>query len=257
MTEALAETTTDAFLGGNLVLRQPKRGHRAGHDAILLAAATAAKPGDRVIEFGAGVGAAGLALARRIGGLDLTLVEINAPLAALAHENAMANAIAANVLTLDVAASAAAFEEAGLHADSADAVLMNPPFNDAGRHRASSDQDKRLAHVAIATTLEEWVHAARRVLKSGGALTLIWRADGLTDVLAALGRGFGSLAIMPVHPDLESPAIRVLVRAIKGGRAPMEILPALVLNDAAGLPAAEAQDVLTGRAALSLVGRRS
>ena len=62
--------------------------------------------------------------------------------------------------------------------------------------------------------------AGRRIMKSGGALTLIWRADGLTEVLAALGRGFGSLAILPVHGDAETPAIRVLVRAIKGGRAP-------------------------------------
>lgn len=252
MTEALAGTTTDTFLGGNLVLRQPKRGHRAGHDAILLAAATAARSGDRVIEFGAGAGAAGLALARRVTGLDLTLIELNEPLAALARENAAANAIAANVITLDVAAHAAAFDAAGLGADSADVVLMNPPFNDPGRHRASSDPDKRLAHVASQTTLEDWVHAARRVLKSGGALTLIWRADGLAEVLAALSRGFGGLAIVPVHPDLSSPAIRVLVRAIKGARAPLEMLPALALNDAAGAPAVEVQEVLSGRAVLSL-----
>lgn len=257
MTEALTETTTDAFLGGNLVLRQPKRGHRAGHDAILLAAATAAKSGDRAVEFGAGVGAAGLALARRVGGLDLTLIEINEPLAAIARENAKTNAIAANVLTLDVTASAAAFEAAGLRADSMDVVLMNPPFNDAARSRASDDPDKRLAHMASETTLERWVHAARRVLKSGGALTLIWRADGLAEVLAALGRGFGSLAIVPVYPDPRRPAIRVLVRAIKGGRAPLEIMPALVLNDVAGLPTAEAQDVLAGRAAMPLGGRGS
>ena len=33
------ETTDDAVLGGRLRLLQPKRGHRVGHDAILLAAA--------------------------------------------------------------------------------------------------------------------------------------------------------------------------------------------------------------------------
>lgn len=252
MTDALADVTTDAFLGGNLLLRQLKRGHRAGHDAMLLAAATAARPGDRVVEFGAGVGAAGLALARRVSGLDMTLVEISEPLAALARENANANAIAANVLTFDVTSSAAVFDAAGLRADSADAILMNPPFNDPARHRASNDEARRLAHVATETTLEEWVHAARRVLKPGGVLTLIWRADGLAEVLAALGRGFGGLAVQPVHPDLSTPAIRVLVRAIKGGRAPLQILAAAVLNDPAGAPTAEVQDVLSGRAALPL-----
>src|SRR5215831_16377188 len=77
MSEVMADTTEDAFLGGRLRLRQPRSGHRAGHDAMLLAAATAARAGDRVVEFGAGVGAAGLALARRVGGLDLVLVEID------------------------------------------------------------------------------------------------------------------------------------------------------------------------------------
>ncbi|HEX2216507.1 MAG TPA: methyltransferase, partial [Xanthobacteraceae bacterium] len=60
---AAPELTVDAVLGGRLRLMQPKRGHRFGHDAVLLAAATPAAPGDRVVEFGAGVGAAGLLVA--------------------------------------------------------------------------------------------------------------------------------------------------------------------------------------------------
>jgi tRNA1(Val) A37 N6-methylase TrmN6 len=109
MSEAATDTTEDAFLGGQLRLRQPKSGHRAGHDAMLLAAATLARPGDRVAEFGAGVGAAGLALARRVGTIGLVLVEIDPRLAALARENAARNAIAADVIVLDVMAPADAF----------------------------------------------------------------------------------------------------------------------------------------------------
>jgi len=65
------EFTEDAFLGGGLRLRQPKSGHRAGHDAMLLAAATPARSGDRVVDLGAGVGAAGLAVAKRVAGIEL------------------------------------------------------------------------------------------------------------------------------------------------------------------------------------------
>jgi tRNA1(Val) A37 N6-methylase TrmN6 len=231
MTEALGGTTEDAFLGGQLRLRQPKSGHRAGHDAILLAAATAAQPGDRVVEFGAGVGAAGLALAKRVAGIKLVLTEIDADLAALARDNASRNSIAAEIVVLDVASSAEVFANLGLKPESVDAVLMNPPFNDAVRHRASPDASRASAHVADARTLDNWVHAARRILKSGGALTLIWRADGIGDVLAALGRGFGGLMILPVHADAASPAIRVLFRAVKGGKAPTRLLGGLLLND--------------------------
>lgn len=244
--------TEDAFLGGQLRLRQPKSGHRTGHDAMLLAAATPAQSGDRVVDFGAGVGAAGLAVARRVAGIALVLVEIDQALAGLARGNAAANAIAADVIVLDVTSAAGAFAAAGLAPDSVDVVLMNPPFNDPVRHRASPDKARETAHVATAVTLESWVHAGRRILKSGGVLTLIWRADGLAEVLAALNRGFGSLEILPVHGDAAAPAIRILVRAIKGGRAPLRMLAALMLNDEPGVPNKQVQEILAGKGPLPL-----
>jgi tRNA1(Val) A37 N6-methylase TrmN6 len=250
--QVISDVTEDAFLGGRLHLRQPKSGHRAGHDAMLLAAATPARPGQRVVDFGAGVGAAGLAVARRVAGIELVLVEIDAGLADLARENAAANAIAADIIVLDVTSSAEAFAASGLSPDSADVVLMNPPFNDPARHRASPDQTRSTAHVATAATLESWIHAARRILKSGGVLSLIWRADGLGEVLAALDRGFGSLAILPVHADAATPAIRVLVRAIKGGKAPTQIHAALLLNDESAVPNKQVQDILAGKGVLPL-----
>jgi tRNA1(Val) A37 N6-methylase TrmN6 len=247
-----AELTEDAFLGGRLRLRQPRSGHRAGHDAVLLAAATAARAGDRVVDFGAGVGAAGLALASRVAGLDLLLVEMDAKLARLARDNAAANGIKADVVELDVTSSPATFAAAGLVPDSVDVVLMNPPFNHAARHRASPDEARAAAHVAGPETLESWVQAARRVLKSGGALTLIWRADGMADVLGVLARGFGGLQILPVHGEAAKPAIRVLIRAVKGGRAPARLYRGLVLNNESILPKKQLDDIIAGRDLLPL-----
>jgi tRNA1(Val) A37 N6-methylase TrmN6 len=254
MTDRLidSDTTEDAFLGGQLRLRQPRAGHRAGHDAVLLAAATPARPGDRVVEFGAGIGAAGLAVARRVGAIDLVLIEIDERLAALARDNAASNAIVADVVVLDVAAAAEAFAAKGFLPDSVDVVLMNPPFNDAARHRASPDKARLSAHMATPATLQNWIHASRRILKSGGVLVLIWRADGLAEVLAALARGFGSLSILPVHGDAAKPAIRVLIRAIKGGRAPTRIQPALMLNDESAGPDKRVAEILGGKGILPL-----
>jgi tRNA1(Val) A37 N6-methylase TrmN6 len=249
------DVTEDAFLGGQLRLAQKRSGHRAGHDAILLAAATSAEPGHRVVDLGAGVGAAGLALARRVPGVKLALVEIDPELAGLARANATVNAIAAEAIVLDVTANAEAFASAGLPPDSADVVLMNPPFNDTARHRGSPDPARHTAHVASEETLQAWVHAARRTLRSGGALSLIWRADGIAEVLTALSRGFGSLAVLPVHGEAGRPAIRVLVRAVKGGRAPTRILPGLLLNDESGVPKKQVREILEGRAVLPLAGQ--
>jgi tRNA1(Val) A37 N6-methylase TrmN6 len=252
MIEPPGDVTEDAFLGGKLRLRQPKSGHRAGHDAILLAAATPARPGDRVADLGSGVGAAGLAVAKRVNGIDLVLAEVDERLTELVRANARANAIAAEALVLDITSTAERFASVGLVPDSVDVVIMNPPFNDAVRHRASPDKAREVAHIAAAETLESWVHAARRILKSGGHLAMIWRADGIAEVLKALDRGFGSLVILPVHADAVSPAIRVLVRATKGGRAPARLLVALLLNDEAGRPTPYAEAILAGEGLLPL-----
>jgi len=252
MADEGARISEDVVLGGRLVLRQPRKGHRVGHDAILLAGACSARPGDRLVDLGAGVGAAGLAVARRVDGLAVTLVEIDADLVALARENAAGNKLAARVraICLDVAARPAAFAAAGMAPGSADHVLMNPPFNAAAH--PSPDRGRRLAHAATHGTLVQWTGAAARLLRPAGTLTLIWRADGLDGVLAALAKGFGAIAILPIHPKTDAPAIRVLVRAVKASRAPLSLLPGLILADAAGKPSAAAEAVLREGALLPL-----
>jgi tRNA1(Val) A37 N6-methylase TrmN6 len=249
----MAELTTDAILGGRLRLRQPRRGHRVGHDAVMLAAATAARAREHAVDLGAGVGAAGLALAARVDDLRVTLVEIDHELAALAAENALLNGMGDRVraVTLAVDARARDFAAAGLAPGCARRVLMNPPFSDPLRQNASPHPRRQLAHTAPAGTLAVWVKTAGRLLDSNGVLSLIWRADDLAQVLAALG-GFGAVTVMPVHPKPEAAAIRVLVRAAKNTRAPLQLLPGLILNDADGKPSAEAEAVLRGGDVLPL-----
>jgi tRNA1(Val) A37 N6-methylase TrmN6 len=250
----MAATSDDAVLGGRLVLRQPLSGHRIGHDAILLAAATPAQAGDRAVDFGAGVGAAGLALARRVEKLTVTLLEIDPTLTALACDNIVHNGLADRVraICLDVGASAGAFAHVGLAAGEADCVLMNPPFNDP--QNLSPNAGRRLAHAASPNALQQWVRAAARLLRPSGKLTLIWRADGLADVLAALASGFGAVSLLPIYGKPASPAIRILASAIKASRAPLVLRPGLLLADGDGKPTAEAEAVLREGASLPLAG---
>ena len=238
--------TDDLVLGGRLRLRQPARGHRVGHDAILLAAATPAAPGDLAIDLGAGVGGAGLALAQRVPGLVVRLVEIEPQLVQLARDNATRNGLAARVSAhaLDVMASAAPFAAAGLGPANADRVLMNPPFRAAGRAQASPDARRRIAHVAPPGALAIWLGTAARLLRHDGTLSMIFRADGLGELLGMIEPTFGALTILPVHPKPAAAAIRVLVRAIKGSRAPLALLPGLVLNGTDGRPSAEAEAIM-------------
>jgi tRNA1(Val) A37 N6-methylase TrmN6 len=248
------DLTDDAALGGRLRLLQPRRGHRFGHDAILLAAATRAREGDRIVDLGAGVGAAGLALATRVPGTQVKLVEMDAGLVALALLNAARNQLVGrvNAVALDVGGSAADYAAAGLRPASCDAVLMNPPFNDPARHRPSPDRRRRDAHDLAPASLIIWIDAAARLLRRGGILTVIFRADGIIDLLGTLAGRFGSIAVLPVHGKLGARAIRVIVGAVKGSNAPLAILPGLVLSAQDGMPTDAAEAVLRDGAELPL-----
>jgi tRNA1(Val) A37 N6-methylase TrmN6 len=197
------------------------------------------------VEFGAGVGAAGLAVAIRVDDVEVTLVEVDPELAALAAENIVRNGLDGRVraIALDVAAPPNEFAARGMAPGAADHVLMNPPFNNPSRQNVSPDPGRRLAH-AGEHVLGEWVDAASRLLHSAGRLTLIWRAEGLAEVLTALEGRYGEIAVLPVHGRAGQPAIRVLVRARKGSRAPLALLPGLMLNDEAGRPTEAAEAVL-------------
>ena len=247
------ETSQDAVLGGRLQLRQPLRGHRVGHDAILLAAATGGRANEHAVDLGAVVGGAGLALAARVASLNVTLIEIDAALCGLAAENAALNRMDDRVRVLEAdAENISALTEGGLSGKTVERVLMNPPFNDPARQTTSPDPRRRLAHAGEPGLLARWVATAAWLLKPQGVLTLIWRADALPEVLSALASAFGGIAVLPVLPRADAPAIRVLVRAIKSGSGARGDFPALILNDAEGKPSAHAEAVLRNCATLPL-----
>lgn len=241
---AAFDTTNDAVLGGRLKLLQPATGHRAGHDAILLAAAAPAST--RAVDLGAGVGTAGLALLARKAAQRVILVEIDAELAALARENAKRNGFkdhteiaAADALKLGRKGGAAHPAMA-----SADLVLTNPPFNDPARKNVSPDLSRRRAHNANDADLDQWVSAAERLLAPNGRLVLIHRPEAIDAILATLKGRFGAAELIPIFPRDDAPAIRLIVRAVKGRRTPPLLLPGLVLNDANNQPTQAADAIL-------------
>ncbi len=235
--------SADAFLGGGLRLYQPAGGHRAGTDAILLAAGVPAGMAGLAIDAGAGVGAAGLAAALAAPGLRLALLEREPDLAALARANIAANALQerAFVSEADLLAPASC-RAAGLEPQSATLVLTNPPFLSADEVRVSPDPAKASAHVIGAGGLEAWVSACLALLQPGGTFLMIHRADALAAVLHAVARGLGALIVLPIHPAADRAATRILVRGLKGRRTPLRLAPPLVLHEQNGAftPRAEA-----------------
>ena len=243
--EPESDTVENALLGGRVRLRQPVKGYRAGMDAALLAAAIAAEPGQRVIEAGCGAGAVLMQAAARRPGVVWTGLERDPAMAALAGENAILNGVEADIVTGDVAAGFRA-----LAREPFDWAVSNPPFfDDAGALRAPAP-GKRGAWMAD-DGLAAWTGFLLKAVREGGRIVIIHRADRLADLLTLLGEKAGSFAVRPIHPYTNEPAKRVLVQAVKTGRAPLRLLPALVLHDrSADKHTPEAEAVLRGEAAL-------
>ena len=239
-------TSESWVLGGRVRLVQPVKGYRAGMDAALLAACLDPKPGERVLEVGCGVGGALLQAAARWPQVQFLGVERDASALALAKANILTNGMSDRVQARagEVASGPAALGLSGF-----DLALCNPPFFDDPSALRGPAPERAGAWLAD-DGLEAWTDFLTRAVREGGSIVMVHRADRLHDLLSGLARRAGSFAIRPVQPFADAPAKRVLVKAIRAGRGPLQILPALVLHEQGGEHTAEAQALYRGEAGL-------
>jgi tRNA1(Val) A37 N6-methylase TrmN6 len=245
------DITEDGLLDGRVRLLQPARGYRAGMDAALLAAACDARPGDRVLEAGCGTGGALLAAAARRTGAIFTGLERDPAAAALARQNVTLNRLDSRVTIVE------GDVQAGFRATALpvfDAVMANPPFFDDPAELRAPAPEKSGAWMADGG-LEAWTGFLLKAVREGGTITVIHRADRLADLLALLTPKAGSFRIRGVQPFSDAPAKRVILQAVKTGKAPLVLLPPLALHDReGGKHTAAAEAILRGQAALDWSG---
>ncbi|MCR9257631.1 MAG: methyltransferase [Alphaproteobacteria bacterium] len=230
----LLATTEDTLLSGRVAFRQPATGYRAALDPVLLAAAARLNPGDRVADFGCGAGATFLCATARVPDLAVTGIEGDEGLAELAAENARANRVEAEIIWGRV-------EEEAI--DPVGHVLINPPFHDAASD-ASPDTVKDKANRSREGLLERWVALAHKSLIPRGRITLIYRADRLDRVMAALMPRFQETEVIPLWPKAGTAAKRVIVRGRRDVASPGQIHPGLALHDPDGGLSATARRIL-------------
>lgn len=226
--------TRDAFLGGRLVVSQPRNGFRAGLDSVLLGASV--RPNSRaLLDLGAGVGTAALVALAHNPALEATLVEADAGMAALAGLNLEANGLAAraNVLTLDLTARGAVRAAAGLPPDRFDTVIANPPFFDPASGSSPAATRAAARHMDPAA-LDLWVKAAATSAAPGGEVVFIHTAAALPMLLASFEARFGGITVLQLTPREGGDVNRILVRGVKGSRAPLRLLASRALHEPAG-----------------------
>jgi tRNA1(Val) A37 N6-methylase TrmN6 len=253
----ITATTEDAFLGGLLTIEQTLNGSRAGIDAVFLAAACPAKAGQAVLELGSGSGVVALAVAARVEGITVTGIEIDPELCALAQRNAARNNLGerARFVCGDVAAPLSRVVSGELRADRFDHAVANPPFLTSGDTRPPADPRLRRAHALEPGELEKWVRTLAAFVRPGGTATIVHRADALPELLKHCAGRFGALTVYPLFPRQGEAASRILLQGVKGSRAPLRLLPGMVLHEDGRAFTRPAQAILRHGASLDLSGR--
>lgn len=227
--------TRDAFLGGRLTLSQPRNGFRAGMDSVLLGAAVAAET-KALLDLGAGVGTAALVALTLGRAASADLVERDPPTLDLARANLAGNGLSdrGRVLGFDIAARAADRSAAGLRDNAYDVVIANPPFFAQGQGTAAPEAARADARHMEGDALDLWVRRAAGSARANGALIVIYPASGLSALLDAVGQRFGGITVLPLASRPGDAASRILVRGIKGSRAPLRLLATRFMHGAEG-----------------------
>lgn len=219
-----SELTHDAFLGGRLVIAQPRSGYRAGVDPVLLAASVPALSGQAVLELGCGGGVASLCLARRVDGVELCGVEVQSAYADLAGRNALRNSLEMSVYVCDLAQLPKDVVQQQF-----DHVIANPPYYDRARGTRANDPGRE-AGLGEVLALDSWVEVASRRLKPKGLATFIQDARRLPELLGAMERHLGSLEVQPIAPRGGRGSHLVIVRGKKSGRADFRLHAPIVMH---------------------------
>ncbi|MGH6855467.1 MAG: tRNA1(Val) (adenine(37)-N6)-methyltransferase [Aestuariivirga sp.] len=241
-----ASLTEDMFLGGKLSVLQPEKGYRAGIDAVFLAATIPCAAGESVYEAGIGTGVAALCALARNPGIHVTGIEVAARYALLCQENAKRNGFGSNLRVINADVKEALRKDLATMPShgSFNHAFANPPYFEDGKGTASPNLLKAQAHAFGPGDLDLWLKVLHTMVTLRGTVTIVHRTETLGKILSVMEDRFGDIRIAPLYAREGTAASRIIVQGVKGSKAPMQLLPGLILHDQNSQFTAEANSIL-------------
>ncbi|MBO7667361.1 MAG: methyltransferase, partial [Firmicutes bacterium] len=190
------------------------------------------KAGARVIDLGTGSGVIPLLLSVKQPDSTFVGLELIEEMAAMAARSVTMNGLDDRISIIhgDIRSAEELFGKASF-----DVAVSNPPYYKTGAGRRNMDPLFAVARSEQCCTLAQLLDAAAALLKPGGDLYMVYRAQ-------RSGELFGELAsrrlclekLRFVQPYEGRPANLMLIKARKHGRGQTKVLPPLIVYKAAG-----------------------
>ncbi len=231
---AAGESLDELRLAG-LKIIQAEKGYRFSLDPLLLCAFATIPRGAQVVDLGTGSGLIPLLLARRCGAAKILGVEIQGDLAERARRNVQLNDLQEQVTIVCCDLRQPRPE---LPLQSFDVALANPPYRRPGSGRVAPGAERAAARHELAGGLDDFLAAAARLLRDGGRFYLVFLAERLAELLAAMRqRQLEPKRLRTVHGRSGDPARMVLVEGRKRGGAGLVIEAPLFIYTGEGYSA--------------------
>ncbi len=203
-----------------------------GTDAVVLSRWADVSRAKKICDLGTGTGIIPLIVSARNSVSSVHGLELQHESAELAKRNVKLNGLQDRIRIFegDIKNPFGLLEK-----NTYDAVFSNPPFMKNENGADCIEEAVAIARKEIKCSLEDVVHTASLLLKSGGKFYMIHRPLRLQEILASFERNkFSARKICFVHPSAEKPATMVMTEAIKSSSCGAEVVPPLVMYSGCG-----------------------
>lgn len=222
-----SDETLDDLILGDFKLIQAVHGYRFSLDAVLLAHFPALERIHNAIDLGTGNGVIPVLLATRSPSITITGLELQESMVDRANRTISCNGLGNRIKIINGNIN---YINELFAANCADLVVSNPPFWKKGEGRISQNEEEAIARHEIFLDLPALIAAGAYVLRPGGNMCIIHRADRLTEIIDIYHKNkLHVKKLRTIHPFCDREAKLVLIEGQKNGGGGFTILPPLII----------------------------